>query len=66
MTRRYDPSPVQLQLFMSVAPPPVPVRGPLCPVPTRHTQDQYRCAYCGLVWDIDEPRPPCDGPDHHP
>lgn len=26
---------------------------------TRYSQDQYRCSKCGLIWDIDEPRPPC-------
>jgi hypothetical protein len=30
-----------------------------CPREIRLGQDQYRCTLCGVVWDIDEPRPPC-------
>lgn len=26
---------------------------------TRYGQDQYRCTQCGMIWDVDEPRPPC-------
>lgn len=29
-------------------------------VPVRLGQDQYRCANCGHVWDVDEARPPCE------
>ncbi len=25
----------------------------------RMSTDQYRCLKCGVVWDVDEPRPPC-------
>lgn len=33
----------------------------LCPQGAQRLgQDQYRCGKCGLVWDVDEPRPPCD------
>ena len=28
-------------------------------VPVRYGQDQYRCSFCGMVWDTDEERPPC-------
>jgi hypothetical protein len=36
------------------------VAASLCVVsPQRHTADQYRCGGCGMIWDIDEPRPPC-------
>lgn len=27
----------------------------------RLTADQYKCVSCGVVWDVDEPRPPCKG-----
>lgn len=31
-----------------------------CTEPTvRHSQDQYRCTACGVIFDVDEPRPPC-------
>ena len=31
-----------------------------CTEPTvRHSQDQYRCTKCGVIFDVDEPRPPC-------
>lgn len=69
MGKRYEPSPVQLCLALDVAPPvpaPKPTRGPLCPAALRHGQDQWRCRYCGIAWDIDEERPSCDTPDHHP
>lgn len=27
--------------------------------PRRYGQDQLSCLKCGLLWDVDEPRPPC-------
>jgi hypothetical protein len=30
-----------------------------CPAPYHHTSDEYRCRRCGVVWGVDEPRPPC-------
>ena len=24
------------------------------------TSDEVKCSHCGIVWGIDEPRPPCD------
>lgn len=29
---------------------------------TRHSQDEYRCTTCGVIWALDEYRPPCQ--DH--
>lgn len=31
----------------------------LCPPAIRLGQDQYRCQKCSMVWDTDEPKPPC-------
>lgn len=28
-------------------------------VSQRLSQDQFRCAQCGVVWDVDEARPAC-------
>lgn len=62
MTKRYDPSPTQLELFQ-----PAPVdfaklaATPLktvCNFPKfRLSADQYKCRTCGVVWDLDEERP---------
>lgn len=68
MGKRYDPSPMQLQLFRAdFAPLEARVMAFVserqrtdCVPPTRHTSDQYRCATCGIVWDVDETRPNCD------
>jgi hypothetical protein len=32
----------------------------VCPPPTRYGGDEYKCRTCGVIWSIDEPRPPCD------
>lgn len=73
MAKQYEPSPVQLCLSLG-DPPRYPTldmetysRVPLeidhtdiCKfTPLRMGQDQYRCNECGLVWDVDEPRPAC-------
>jgi hypothetical protein len=39
--------------------PPLPLKVTCVVSPQRHTSDQYRCGGCGVIWDIDEPRPPC-------
>lgn len=33
----------------------------ICPPAIRYGQDEYRCQKCGVVWGVDEPRPPCQG-----
>lgn len=30
-----------------------------CPAPQRFGQDEYKCSGCGVIWGIDEERPPC-------
>lgn len=35
------------------------VRAPCDNPAMRHSQDQYRCTKCGVVWDVDESRPAC-------
>jgi hypothetical protein len=65
--KRYpDPSPPQGQLDLGpyALEPPAPSSAltSTCDAGrTRHTQDQYRCPRCGVIWDVDEPRPPCYG-----
>lgn len=36
-----------------------PLNDTPCPAPTRYGQDEYKCRTCGVIWGIDEPRPPC-------
>lgn len=67
MTRRRVPGPPQLELNLGpfnfapgYNPDGLASIALKCPyMAGRHTQDQYRCAECGRVWDIDEERPPC-------
>lgn len=66
MPKQYDPSPVQLCLALDAPKPStesLKYMGKVlvfdCPPPQRFGQDQYRCTRCGVVWDVDEPVPPC-------
>lgn len=36
-----------------------------CPSPNRATSDEYRCPLCGIVWGVDEAKPPCQRTDVH-
>lgn len=58
MAKQYNQSPVQLCLALN-DPVPTPITQTCNTYPIRLGQDQYRCADCGIVWDINEKRPPC-------
>lgn len=56
--KRYSYPAAQRMVQYGVMPPEPPIEAYVCPPPLVQS-DERRCVRCGMIWGLDEDKPPC-------